>query len=403
MQFEDIFIPYGCYWSTPFSKWQGSLQHLEPIPFAAEVAVRAMKERSISPDVFDGCCLGWTVPSRYSFYGGPWVAGLMGLESIPAPILSQACATGVRCIAYAAEEIQTRSASCFLSVTADRCSNGPHLYYPKPMGQGGTGISEDWVLDNFGYDPFGKQAMIQTAENVARENGIEREEQDEVALMRYEQYRDNALGNDRAFQKRYMVTPLEIKDRKGRKVLATVETDEGVFATTAEGLKRLRPVLDGGTVTFGSQTFPADGNAGVVVTTRDRARAMSRDKNVEIQVVAHAQAREKKAHMPAANGPSVRRVFEQAGIGPKDVKAMTSHTPFAVNDIFLSRQFGFDLKDMNRYGCSLIWGHPQGPTGMRGVIELIEELTILGGGYGLFTGCAAGDCAASLVLKVTVS
>ena len=67
------------------------------------------------------------------------------------------------------------------------------------------------------------------------------------------------------------------------------------------------------------------------------------------------------------------------------------------------REIGMDLSEMNRYGCSLVWGHPQSPTGMRGVIELIEELAILGVGYGLFTGCAAGDCAAAMVLKVTTS
>jgi acetyl-CoA acetyltransferase len=111
----------------------------------------------------------------------------MGLESVPAPILSQACATGVRCIVYSAQEIQTSSADVYLAVTADKCSNGPHTYYPKPDGQGGTGATEDWVLDNFGYDPFGKKPMYITAENVAKKAGIERQIQDEVALMRYEQ------------------------------------------------------------------------------------------------------------------------------------------------------------------------------------------------------------------------
>jgi acetyl-CoA acetyltransferase family protein len=399
MQFENIFIPYGCYWSTPFSKWQGSFQNLEPILFAADVATRALKERGVPTEVFDGACLGWTVPSRHSFYGGPWATALVGLSSVPAPILSQACATGVRCIAYASEEIQSGSAGTFLALTADRCSNGPHIYYPDPQGQGGTGKSEDWVLDNFGFDPWARNAMIQTAENVAKEAGIDRKVQDEVALMRYEQYR-NALKDDRAFQKRYMVSPIELKDRKGRKVLATVETDEGIFPTTSEGLAKLRPVMDGGTVTFGTQTFPADGNAGMVITTREKARELSKDKNIEVQVLAHSQARVKKGFMPAANAPAVRLVLQRAGIGAKDIKAMTSHTPFAVNDVHLSRELGFDLKDMNRYGCSLIWGHPQGPTGMRGVIELIEELALLGGGYGLFTGCAAGDCAASLIVRV---
>jgi acetyl-CoA acetyltransferase len=71
-----------------------------------------------------------------------------------------------------------------------------------------------------------------------------------------------------------------------------------------------------------------------------------------------------------------------------------------VNDIFLSRELGIGLDQMNNYGSSLIWGHPQGPTGMRLIIELIEELVLLGGGYGLFTGCAAGDTAAAIVLEV---
>jgi len=63
---------------------------------------------------------------------------------------------------------------------------------------------------------------------------------------------------------------------------------------------------------------------------------------------------------------------------------------------------GIPLESFNNYGCSLIFGHPQGPTGMRQVIELIEELTLLGGGYGLFTGCAAGDTGAAIVLRVNV-
>jgi acetyl-CoA acetyltransferase len=402
MQFENVYIPYGCYWSSPFSKWQGSYANLEPIPFAAEVAVRALKERDLPPSVFDGCCLGWTVPSKHSFYGGPWVAGLIGLTEVPAPILSQACATGVRCIIYSSHEVQSKSGDTFLAVTADKCSNGPHTYYPRPDGQGGTGVAEDWVMDNFGYDPFAHKPMFVTAENVAKEAGIDRKIQEEVTLMRYEAYQ-NQLKDNRAFQKRYMVTPLEVKDRRGRKVITTVETDEGIFPTTAEGLAKLKPVMEGGTVTFGTQTFPADGNAGMVVTTREKAKQYSKDSNIEIQVIAHAQARVKKAHMPAANAPAVRCVMERAGIGPKDIKAVTSHTPFAVNDVHLSKEIGFDLKEMNRYSCSLIWGHPQGPTGMRGVIELIEELAILGGGYGLFTGCAAGDSAASMIIKVSVS
>jgi acetyl-CoA acetyltransferase family protein len=399
VQFQNVYIPYGAYWSTPFSKWQGSFAGLHPVKFAAEMGSRFLAERKIPGERIDGVCLGMTVPSRNSFYGAPWLAGMLGLGTVTGPSIGQACATSVRCVVTGATEIMTCGASVFLAVAADKTSNGPHIYYPDPGGIGGTGQKEDWVLDNFGFDPYAKNAMIETAEKVAAEAGIERGPQDEVALIRYQQYR-RALDDDRAFQRRYMLTPVELKNKRG-KVLATVETDEGVFPTTKEGLEKLRPVMDGGTVTFGTQTFPADGNAGMVVTDRETAKELSRDSSVEVRVLSYAQARVGKGMMPMANVPASRLAIERAGITMADVKAITSHTPFALNDVYFGREMEVPVEEMNRYGCSLVWGHPQGPTGLRGIIELIEELAILGGGHGLFTGCAAGDTAAALVVEVT--
>ena len=400
---DNVYVPYGAYWSTPFCKWQGSFANWHPIKFMAEMGARALSEKAIDPAGFDGMCLGITIPAVSCFYGGPWLAAMMGMPDITGPMIGQACATSVRCLAYGAEEVEMGASAQFLAVTGDRTSNGPHLYYPNPVGPGGTGQKEDWVLDNFGKDPWARNAMVQTAENVAKKAGITREEQDELTVLRYENYRDNALGNDRAFQKRYMLTPVQVKDARGKKVLGEVETDEGVFATTVEGLSKLRPVMPDGTVTFGSQTHPADGNAGMVLCGKDRAAELSADKSVTIQILSHAQARVEKGHMPMANAPAVKLALQRADVQVKDLKAVTTHLPFAVNDIYLARTLELDAAKINRYGCSLLWGHPQAPTGMRSVIELIEELVIEGGGYGLFTGCAAGDTAASLVLKVDVA
>ena len=86
-----------------------------------------------------------------------------------------------------------------------------------------------------------------------------------------------------------------------------------------------------------------------------------------------------------------------------ELTSITSHNPFAVNDVYFSRELPFDPEKMNRHGSSLVWGHPQGPTGIRAILELIEDLVLQGGGYGLLTGCAAGDSAAALTLKVSVS
>ncbi len=398
MQFQNVFVPYGGYWSTPFVKWQGSFAGLHPLTFAAEVAQRALAERKITPAAFDALYLGTTVPSPHAFYGAPWVAALIGAAGITGPTFSQACATSARVIGSAAFEVETQPAAAVLCLTADRTSNGPHLTYPNPNNPGARPDTEDWVWDNFNCDPAVRVAMIETAENVAREEEITTAEQHEVMLMRYAQYQD-ALKNEAAFHKRYMITPVEVRP-SGKKIVATVQDDEGVFPTTAEGLAKLKPVLPNGTVTFGAQTYPADGNAGMIVTSHDRAAEFSRAPQIAIQIVSFAQGRVKPGFMPEANVPAAQRALELAGLTVSEVKAIKTHNPFAVNDIYFARELAVRQAALNNYGSSLVWGHPQAPTGMRLVIELIEELVLRGGGYGLFTGCAAGDTAAAIVVKV---
>jgi len=401
MTLKKAFIPYDAYWSTPFSRWQGNFAHLHSMEFAAEICKGALPARGISPKVFDGVILGITIPQKSSFYGAPWIAGMIGVPGLTGPTISQACATSAKCVAVASEAIELNVNETILVVTCDRTSNGPHIYYPNPLGTGGTGDKEDWVWDNFGYDPYAHNAMIETAENVAKEAGISKEEQDEVTLIRYNQYQD-ALKDNCAFLNRFMVLPLDVKDPAGRKVIATVNGDEGVFPTTADALARLRPLLPNGTVTFGTQTYPADGNASLIVCTKEKARELSRDPNVEIQILSYAEARTKRGFMAMAIVPAAKKALTLAGIGIKDVQAIKTHNPFAVNDVYFCRELGIKLENMNNYGSSLIWGHPQGPTGARLIIELIEELVLKGGGYGLFDGCAAGDTAAAVVLKVDV-
>ena len=99
--------------------------------------------------------------------------------------------------------------------------------------------------------------------------------------------------------------------------------------------------------------------------------------------------------------PAALAALEAAGKDIGEVKAVTTHNPFAVNDLYFSAKTGVALEAMNAAGCSLIFGHPQAPTGLRSIAELIETLRLRGGGVGLFTGCAAGDTGASVVVEVT--
>lgn len=392
-------IPYGNYWSTPFTKWQGSLANLHSVRFAAHVASRELEKRSIPVGAFDYGVLGITTPQKHSFYGLPWLMGLVGAGDVGGPTVSQACATSVRGMLSAVQEIETGMATCALTVACDRTSNGPHILYPAPDGVGGTGDAENWVLENMMKDPLGSHSMTQTAENVAERYQLSTEQQHELVLRREEQYQA-ALADERAFQKRYMTLPFDVPSPNFRKTVATLEGDEGVTESTSEGLAKLKPVLEGGTVTYGAQTHPADGNAAMIFATPEIAAELSTEPKLAVRIRGFGLARAELAYMPEAPLPAAQKALEQAGKSIQQVDAVKTHNPFVANDLVFAKATGTDVMQMNNYGCSLVWGHPNAPTGLRSSIELIEELVMRGGGVGLFTGCAAGDTAMAVVLEV---
>jgi acetyl-CoA C-acetyltransferase len=392
------YIPYKGYYSTPFCKWQGQLATINPIILGAETAKRWFNQAGIDPTVVEYLYYGATVAANRMFYAHTWSGAILmdGKKDIPGLYVHQACTTAATCIHLAALNIEASTFDTAFTLMSDRMSNGPHLVWPNPNGPGGEVISENWNMDNINNDPSGGLKMIQTAELVAKEAGITRAECDELTLRRYEQYLDSVADN-RAFQKRYMF-PVEVA--LSRKKIILVEEDEGITPTTAEGLAGLKPVEPGGVLTFGTQTHPADGNCGFIVTTREKAKVLSKDPGLEIKIVSYGYARVGKARMAAAPVPAAEKALEQAGLKVGDINVIKTHNPFIVNDLNMAKKMGIDAMSMNNYGSSLIYGHPQAPTTGRLICEMIEELVIKGGGYGLFTGCAAGDTGASLIVKV---
>ncbi|TSA44731.1 MAG: thiolase family protein [Deltaproteobacteria bacterium] len=390
------FIPYRGYYSTPFARWQGAMANEHAIVLAAETSKRFLMERKWDAGMFDYLILGMTIGQPQWFYGSPWAAAMIGAASIPGMLISQACNTSATCIFQAGVGVETGLYQNVYTLMTDRCSNGPHTVWPNPQGPGGEVISENWLMDNFSRDPWARGPMIQTAENVAGETGITREECDRVSLRRYEQYLD-ALADDRAFQRGYLF-PVEVKAGKNKTI--RIEKDEGIMETTAAGLAGLKPVIPEGVHTFGSQTHPADGNAAVIVTTREKAKKLSADPGVEIQLLSYGYARAKKGFMAMATAPAARMALDRAGITAGQVKTVKTHNPFAANDIYLARELGLDINAMNNYGSTIVYGHPQAPTAARNIMEGIEETVKLGGGYLLWAGCAAGDTGAALVIKV---
>jgi acetyl-CoA acetyltransferase len=393
--FKKVYIPYKGYWCSPFCKWQGSFQTQHAVMLAADTAKRFFELRGITPDIFDSIVFGTTVPQKMWFFDAPWFATLIGNPYISGPRVAQACATSTVSIKTAATSIEVGSDTNILVATCDRTSNCPNILWPNPSGLGGKPEFESWMMDGFVFEPTGDTGPLGTAINVTKEHSITREESNALVLNRYNKYL-MSTANDREFQKRYM---LAVEVKLSKKMSVMVEEDEGILPCTAESLAELKTMPDS-IINAGSQTHAADGNAGMIVTTKEKADELSVDKATTIQVLSYGYARAKKAHMPDAPPPASKLALERAGIAVSDLAVVKTHNPFSVNDIIMRKEMGIDDKIFNNYGCSLIWGHPQGPTVMRLAIEAIEELVIKGGGYGLVAGCAAGDTAAALVIKV---
>jgi acetyl-CoA acetyltransferase len=226
--------------------------------------------------------------------------------------------------------------------------------------------------------------MIAAAGLTARKYKCSKRETDDVAFLRYEQYfQAKASG----FLDRVLV-PLDILDVAGRP-LGRIDDDFGVRKLTLGGLRAQRE-LDT-CVTGGTQTHASDGMACLLVTTKERVADLSTKPEIDIQFIAKTEVRAGPSLMPEAPGLAVQKLLDMTGLSMADITVAKNHNPFAVNDVIFAQQLEYDWKEMNKTGCPLVWGHPQGPTLTRVIIEGLEEAVDLGGGYVLVFGCAAGD------------
>ncbi|MFD8158762.1 thiolase family protein [Streptomyces malaysiensis] len=393
--YRDAVIPLTALWTSPFARWGGALSHVSSLDLAVAGTSRALSERGIDRDAVEGLVLGWTVPQPAIFYGATTLATRLGMSHVSGPMLHQACATSVAALHQAAAAVGT-GVGPQLIVTTDRTSNGPDLSWPALADSEQGPVRENWVRSSFSQDPVSGQSMLATAEAVAAECGFTRDALDALAVLRSEQY-TAALSDDRTFQRDFMVgIEIEQEDFGTVRLLA----DEGVRPVTTDSAGQLPAVHPGGVHTAATQTHPADGTAGALVTTTPRAREIAGHGPI-VRLVASGFARVEPARMPKALVPAAQAALHAAGVKIDTMDAISTHNPFAVNDLYFARETGVAPDAMNVSGCSLLFGHPQGPTGLRTVTELAHVLRARGGGLGLFTGCAAGDTAAALIIEVT--
>jgi len=391
--FQDARIPYGTWGSSFFPAWQMSaLAEVNIGQFAGEAMSKILSKRNVPQNKLNYLVIGSTIPWHWKFWTTPFVSSCMG-HRIPGYHVEQACATGLQATLLAAAEVASRSNDVVGVLTFDRTSDSPVGVFPERRAYERTFALSD-VWDNFGFDPATGQAMITTAGNAARKYNIERKEVDELAYHRYQQY---FQAIDSGFLDRVLV-PLEVLNLQGR-VLGKIDSDAGVRRLTMEGLRAMRE-LDN-CVTGGTQTHASDGMATLLVTSREKARELSPRPEIDIRFVRKAEVRTFPSFMPESPALSVKKLLKQTGLTMDDMVVVKNHNPFAVNDAIFAKLLDYDWRKMNNTGCPLVWGHPQGPTLMRVIIEALEEAVDLGGGYVLIFGCAAGDVGIAAIFKVT--
>lgn len=391
--FPHARIPYGTWGSSFFPAWQTSaLAEVNIGQFAGEAMARILGIRRVPVGELEYLVLGSTIPWHWKFWTAPLVASCMG-HRIPGYHLEQACATGLQAVLAGGAEVDGGSNDVVGVLTFDRTSDSPVGVFPERRAHQRTQAIAD-VWDNFGFDPATGNAMITAAGITARKYGVERAETDEVAFLRHQQYFE---AKESGFLDRILV-PLEVLNVSGRP-LGRIDEDRGVRQVSMAALRAQRE-LDT-CVTSGTQTHASDGMACLLVTTEGKARELSPRPEIDIRFVAKAEARAEPSLMPEAPGLAVRKLLDRVGITLDQVAVLKNHNPFAVNDVVFQKQTGYDWRELNRTGCSLVWGHPQGPTLTRVLIEALEEAVDLGGGYVLIFGCAAGDVGIAALFQVS--
>jgi acetyl-CoA acetyltransferase len=386
-------IPYGTWGSSYFPAWQtSSLAEVNIGQFAGESMNRILGLRKVPKSELDYLVIGSTIPWHWKFWNAPLVASCLG-HRVPGFHVEQACATGLQAVLLAGTTVESGDHEVVGVLTFDRTSDSPVGVFPERRAHQRTMALAD-VWDNFGFDPATGNAMIATAGIAARKYKIDRREVDEIAFHRYEQYFD---AKRRGFLDRVLV-PLQVLNIQG-KPLGTIDDDYGVRQITL-GMLNAQRELDT-CVTSGTQTHASDGMATLLVTHKDRVKDLSPRPEIQVEFVAKSEMRTQPSLMPEAPAMAVQRLLTRTGLGMDDMAVVKNHNPFALNDAVFAKATGHDWRKMNTTGCSLVWGHPQGPTLTRVLIEALEEAVDLGGGYVLIFGCAAGDVGIAAVFKVS--
>ncbi|TDT43433.1 acetyl-CoA C-acetyltransferase [Halospina denitrificans] len=380
---------------TAVGTFGGGLAGQSASQLGATVIRQLLTDTGVTSEHVDEVILGQVLtagvgqnPARQASIGG----GLT--EAVPAMTINKVCGSGLKALHLATQAIRCGDAELIIAGGQESMSQAPHVLPNSRNGQkmGHWQLIDSMIQDGL-WDAFNDYHMGVTAENIAREYSIGRQEQDEFAAAS-QQKAEAAINSGRFADE---IVPVSIPQRKGDPKV--VENDENPRpGVTAEGLSGLKPAFqkDGG-VTAGNASALNDGAAAVVVCSAEKAKELGLEPLATISGYANAGVAPEV--MGTGPIPATRRCLERAGWSVNDLDLVEANEAFAAQAIAVNKNLGWDTSRVNVNGGAIALGHPIGASGCRILVTLLHEMQKRDAHKGLATLCIGGGMGVALALE----
>lgn len=371
---------------TAIGTFGGSLKDVAPCELGALVVREALARAGVKGEEVGHVVFGHVINTEPRDMYLSRVAAVNGGVSAETPAfnVNRLCGSGLQAVVSAAQTILLGDADVAIAGGAESMSRAPYL---APAARWGSRMGDAKMVDMMLgalHDPFHTIHMGVTAENVAREFGISREQQDQTALESHQR----ASRAIRAGYFKDQIVPVTIKSRKGD---IQFDTDEHVrHDATIDDMTKLKPVFakENGTVTAGNASGLND--AGAALVLMERSVAEKRGLKPLARLVSYGHAGVDPKIMGIGPVPATRRALERAGLAVKDLDVIEANEAFAAQACAVTKELGLDPAKVNPNGSGISLGHPIGATGALITVKALHELQRIGGRYALVTMCIGG-------------
>jgi acetyl-CoA acyltransferase 2 len=392
MNLRDLVLVDGV--RTPMIDYTGDFADVSAIDLAAHAARALLAKTGIAASEIDHTIVGNALQtSPDAIYGARHVALKAGVpQEVPALTVNRLCGSGIQSVLSGAHMILTGDAQTCLVGGMENMSQAPHVIWGARKGfKLGQGQLQDLLMVAL-MDTYCGCYMAQTSNNLARDYGISREEQDRFAI-RSQQLAGAAWDSGKMADE---VVPVEVG--KGKRAKKVERDDHMRPATTMEDLAGLPPAFDkDGFVTAGNASGIVDGAAMMLLTTAERATA--RGLRPLGRIVSWAVVGVDPSRMGIGPAPAIRAALAKAGMTLGDLDLIEINEAFAGQLLAVSKELDLDMDKLNVNGGAIALGHPLGASGTRLLITLLKELQRRGGGVGVASACIGGGQGIAMVVE----